>query len=69
MSIKIIKELPKQEGKQTEVEVEYNGKHFAVGSEFGIPGLDDGIQEGYLEEDLELKSKGKQTENFVIRVL
>ena len=60
---------PKQEGKQIEVEVEYNGKHFAVGSEFGISGLEDGIQEGYLEEDLILKSKGKQTENYVIRVV
>ena len=69
MVIKIIKVLPKQEGKQIEVEVEYNGKHFAVGSEFGISGLDDGIQEGYLEEDIILKSKGKQTENFVIRAL
>lgn len=69
MNIKIIKELPKIKGKQMEVEVEYNGIRFAVGSEFGISGIDDGIQEGYLEEDLILKSKGKQTENFVIRKL
>lgn len=69
MEIKIIREFPKQEGKQKEVEVEYNGKHYAVGSEFGISGLEDGIQEGYLEEDIILKSKGRQTENFVIRTI
>lgn len=66
MTIKVIRELPKQEGKQIEVEVEYNRKRFAVGSEFGFQGLEDGIQEGYLEEDLRNFPK---TENFVIRKL
>jgi hypothetical protein len=67
--IRIINELPVRTGKQKEVEIEYRGKRYAVGSEGGISGLDDGIQEGYLEEDIILFLRGKPTENYIIRIL
>ena len=65
MTIKIIG-VSKQDGKQTQVEIEYKGTRYSVGSESGISGLDDGIQEGYLEEDLK---NFPNTENYVIRKL
>ncbi len=66
MNIKIIREIPAEGESIKSVEVEYNGKRFRVNSEFGIKGLQDGIEQGYLEEDLK---NPHNTENYVIRPL